>query len=256
MRDLIKTRTGRVTVHITRGVCKQCERVEWSDVEAMDARHRSIDRRRRRGIRRGGAIADERGEMDVGKPIRCVRDVRGARRRATPSTRDASVHADASSCTPHPMRVRDCGISRHDTTTVATRVARVQRENRTKRFLHHPIAFARVDSRPSARPVSRQTHHPSRRVTRVRASPVCFFASPPAKIFVHADVSPTPSMARPGASLVDVPTRRARVTNPGFRGTTARSRRRQSSRVDRRRGGVVYATPTPTRRGWNREDDA
>ena len=81
---------------------------------------------------------------------------------------------------------------------VATRVARVQRENRTKRFLHHPIAFARVDSRPSARPVSRQTHHPSRRVTRVRASPVCFFASPPAKIFVHADVSPTPSMARPG----------------------------------------------------------
>lgn len=35
-------REERVTVHITRGVCKQCERVEWSAVEEMDARNRSI----------------------------------------------------------------------------------------------------------------------------------------------------------------------------------------------------------------------
>jgi hypothetical protein len=72
----------------------------------------SIDRRRR-GIRRRGAIADELGEMHGGKPFRCVRDVRGVTRRATPSTRDANARVDASSCTPHPMRVAT-GIARHD----------------------------------------------------------------------------------------------------------------------------------------------
>lgn len=85
------------------------------------------------------------------------------------------------------MRVAT-GISRHDTTAVATRFARVQRENRTKRFLRHPIAFARVASRPSAR--RPRVDGTTRRVASPRGrAPLCFFSSPPAKIFVRPDVS-------------------------------------------------------------------
>lgn len=147
----------------------------------------SIDRRRR-GIRRGGAIADKLGEMNGGKPFRCVRDVRGVTRRATPSTRDANARVDASSCTPHPMRVAT-GIARHD--RGRGRDARRARPTRESNETFSPPSD-RVRARrvPSLRASLRASTAPPVASRRAGGrAPVCFFASPPAKIFVHPDAS-------------------------------------------------------------------
>jgi len=198
----------------------------------LRARNESTDRRRRRGIRRGDAIADEPGEMDGEDHFRCVRDATrdaiDARRERTRRSRHLVRHIDA--------RSRLNRTARHDRGRDARR-ARVQRENRTKRLPHHPIAFARVACRPTASSHRASTGTAPSRLPRRGGAPLCFFSSPPAKIFGASDARRRVHRwrVRPGASLVDVPTRRARITNAGFRGTKTRSRRPRSSRGDRRR---------------------
>ena len=145
-----------------------------------DARAESTDRRRR-GIRRGDAIADEPRETDGGNPLRLPRDVRAVTRRATPSTRDAI----ASSCTAAHRSMRDSRLTEsYGTTRPRSRRASRASDARNERNVFSVIrSRARVASRSTASSSARRVASP---VASGGRAPRRLFSSPPAKIFARA----------------------------------------------------------------------